>query len=33
LRDGARALLSLAVEAEVAALLNHHADQLTDDDR
>ncbi len=33
LRNGARALLSQAVEAEVAALLNHHADQLTDDGR
>jgi putative transposase len=31
LRNGARALLSQAVEAEVAALLNHHADQRTDD--
>ena len=33
LRNGARALLSQAVEAEVAALLNRHADQLTDDGR
>ena len=33
LRNGARALLSQAVEAEVAALLNRHADQLTEDGR
>jgi putative transposase len=33
LRNGARALLSQAIEAEVAALLNRHADQLTDDGR
>jgi putative transposase len=33
LRNGARALLSQAVEAEVAALLNRHADKLTDDGR
>jgi transposase-like protein len=33
LRNGARALLSQAVEAEVAALLNRHADQLTNDGR
>jgi len=33
LRNGARALLSQAVEAEVAALLNRHADNLTDDGR
>jgi putative transposase len=33
LRDGARALLAQAVEAEVAALLSGHADQLTDDGR
>ena len=33
LRDGARALLSQAVEAEVAALLSYHADKLTDDGR
>ena len=33
LRNGARALLSQAVEAEVAALLNRHADQRTDDGR
>jgi len=33
LRNGARALLSQAVEAEVAALLNRHGDQLTDDGR
>jgi hypothetical protein len=33
LRTGARALLAQAVEAEVAALLASHADQLTDDGR
>jgi putative transposase len=33
LRDGARALLAQAVEAEVAALLSCHADKLTDDGR
>jgi putative transposase len=33
LRDGARALLTQAVEAEVAALLSCHADKLTDDGR
>jgi putative transposase len=33
LRNGARALLSQAVEAEVAALLNRHADKLTEDGR
>jgi putative transposase len=33
LRNGARALLAQAVEAEVAALLNCHADKLTDDGR
>jgi putative transposase len=33
LRNGARALLSQAVEAEVAALLSAHADKLTDDGR
>ena len=33
LRDGARALLSQAVEAEVAALLSRHADELTEDGR
>ena len=33
LRNGARALLSQAVEAEVAALLSCHADKLTDDGR
>jgi putative transposase len=33
LRNGARALLSQAVEAEVAALLGWHADKLTDDGR
>ena len=33
LRNGARALLAQAVEAEVAALLSGHADKLTDDDR
>jgi len=31
LRNGARALLAQAVEAEVAALLSHHTEQLTDD--
>ena len=31
LRNGARALLAQAVEAEVAALLSCHADKLTDD--
>jgi hypothetical protein len=33
LRNGARALLSQAVEAEVAALLDCHVDKLTDDGR
>ena len=33
LRDGARALLAQAVEAEVAAVLSCHADKLTDDGR
>ena len=33
LRNGARALLTQAVEAEVAALLGRHADDLTDDGR
>ncbi len=33
LRNGARALLAQAVEAEVAALLGYHADKLTDDGR
>ena len=33
LRSGARALLTDAVEAEVAALLSGHADKLTDDGR
>ena len=33
LRNGARALLTQAVEAEVAALLSGHADKLTDDGR
>ncbi len=33
LRDGARALLAQAIEAEVAALLSVHADKLTDDGR
>ena len=33
LRNGARALLSQAVEAEVAALLGCHVDKLTDDGR
>jgi putative transposase len=31
LRNGARALLAQAVEAEVATLLSCHADKLTDD--
>jgi len=31
LRDGARALLAHAVEAEVAGFLGGHADKLTDD--
>jgi putative transposase len=33
LRNGARALLAQAVEAEVAALLGGHADERTDDGR
>jgi putative transposase len=33
LRNGARALLAQAIEAEVAALLSHHTEQLTDDGR
>jgi putative transposase len=33
LREGARALLAQAVEAEVATLLTSHADKLTKDDR
>ena len=33
LRNGARALLAQAVEAEVAALLSWHADKLTEDGR
>ena len=33
LRNGARALLAQAVEAEVAALLSCHADKHTDDGR
>ena len=33
LRNGARALLTHAVEAELAALLSGHADKLTDDGR
>ena len=33
LRNGARALLTQAVEAEVAAFLGCHADKLTDDGR
>src|SRR5271154_2252573 len=33
LRNGAKALLTQAVEAEVAALLRRHADELTDDGR
>ena len=33
LRNGARALLAQAVEAELSALLSGHADKLTDDGR
>ena len=33
LRNGARALLAQAVEAEVSSLLSCHADKLTDDGR
>ena len=33
LRDGARALLAQAVEAEVAAVLSSHADKRTNDGR
>jgi putative transposase len=33
LRNGARAPLTQAVEAEVAAMLAHHADNLTDEGR
>jgi hypothetical protein len=33
LRNGARALLAQAVEAEVAALVSCHADKLTNDGR
>jgi len=33
LRDGARALLAHAVEAEVGGFLGRHADKLTDDGR
>jgi hypothetical protein len=33
LRNGARALLAQAVEAEVAALLSGHADEMTEDGR
>ncbi len=33
LRDGARALLAQAVEAEVGALLSRHADEVTEDGR
>ena len=33
LRNGARALLTQAVEAEVAALISCHADKLTDNGR
>src|SRR5437763_9268550 len=33
LRNGARALLAQAVEAEVSGLLRCHADKLTDDGR
>jgi ABC-type uncharacterized transport system substrate-binding protein len=32
-RNGARALLAQAVEAEVAALLSGHADEMTEDGR
>jgi len=31
LRDGARALLAQAIEAEVATLLSRYADESTDD--
>ena len=33
LRDGARALLAQAVEAEVATLLSRYADESTEDGR
>ena len=33
LRNGARALVAQAVEAEVSSLLTCHADKLTDDGR
>ena len=33
LRNGARALLAQAVEAEVASLLERYADEITDDGR
>jgi len=33
LRNGARALLAQALEAEVAALLSAHAGKLTDDSK
>jgi len=33
LRNGARALLAQALEAEVSSLLSCHADKLTDDGR
>ena len=33
LRNGARALLAQAIEAEVSALLSLHADKLTEDGR
>jgi len=33
LRNGARALLAQAIEAEVEALLSRQADKLTDDGR
>jgi putative transposase len=33
LRNGARALLAQAIEAEVEALLSRQADELTDDGR
>jgi putative transposase len=33
LRNGARTLLAQAIEAEVAVLLSHHANKLTEDGR
>jgi hypothetical protein len=33
LREGARALLAQAVEAEVSSLLSRHADEVSDDGR